>query len=138
MYCAPSAAEGQELGLEYIGNYQDTAYWHYELDEPDHFHAAKDYEYYARGADVLKQLGTAGQVLARDHFARAHVYGDPNQCMEKLESIQRMTDADEFICVFRCGGMPLERAEASMRLFAEAVLPALQRYEGPASPSPAR
>ena len=40
----------KEAGLEYIGNYQDTAYWHYELDEPDHFHAAQGYEYYARGA----------------------------------------------------------------------------------------
>jgi len=138
VYCSRSAAEGEEAGLEYIGNYQDTAYWHYELDEPDHFHAAQGYEYYARGADVLKQLGAAGQVLARDHFARAHVFGTPEQCIGKLESIQHMTDADEFICVFRCGGMPVERAEASMRLFAEAVLPVVQRYQGRSSPPASR
>lgn len=138
VYCGPSAAEAEALGLEYIGNYQDTAYWHYELDEPDHFHAAQGYEYYARGADVLQQLGAAGQVLAREHFARAHVFGTPSQCLEKLQSIQRMTDADEFICVFRCGGMPIEQAEASMRLFAESVLPAVQRHEGPSRPIAAR
>src|SRR5581483_1889924 len=129
VYCSESAADGEAVGMEYIGNYQDTAYWHYELDEPDHFHAAQGYEYYARGADVLKQLGATGQTLARDHFARAHVFGTPEQCLDKLQSIQRMTDADEFICVFRCGGMPVAIAEASMRLFADRVLPALRGLE---------
>jgi alkanesulfonate monooxygenase SsuD/methylene tetrahydromethanopterin reductase-like flavin-dependent oxidoreductase (luciferase family) len=136
VYCSESAADGEARGLEYIGNYQDTAIWHYELDEPHHFHAAPGYEYYARGADVLKKLGATGQVLAREHFARAHVYGTPEQCLDKLASIRRMTDADEFICVFRCGGMPVDEAEASMRLFARAVLPALQaRDGGPAVPA---
>jgi len=40
--------------------------------------------------------------------------------------------------VFRCGGMPVERAEASMRLFAEAVLPVVQRYQGRSSPPASR
>jgi alkanesulfonate monooxygenase SsuD/methylene tetrahydromethanopterin reductase-like flavin-dependent oxidoreductase (luciferase family) len=138
VYCSSSAAEAEAIGMEYIGNYQDTAYWHYELDEPEHFHAAKGYEYYARGADVLQQLGASGQALARDHFARAHVFGTPRQCVEKLQSIQRMTNADEFICVFRCGGMAIELAEASMRLFADEALPAVHAYEGPPTPSVAR
>lgn len=127
VYCAESAAEGEAGGMEWIGNYQETTLWHYELDEPEHFHAAGGYEYYARGAEVLRELGAPGRELAREHFARAHVFGTPEQCTEKLRSIRRMTDADELVCAFRCGGMPVERAEASLRLFAGAVLPVLQR-----------
>jgi alkanesulfonate monooxygenase SsuD/methylene tetrahydromethanopterin reductase-like flavin-dependent oxidoreductase (luciferase family) len=129
VYCSTSETEAREEGLEYIGNYQDTAFHHYELDDPEHFHAASGYEYYAQGADILKQLGSVGQSLARDTFAQAHVWGTPAQCLEKLHAIQRVTDAGELICVFKCGGMPLEKAEKSIRLFARTVLPAMQAFE---------
>jgi len=129
VYCASSEKKAREEGLEYIGNYQDTAFHHYELGDPDHFRAAQGYEYYAQGADILKQLGASGQTLARDAFAQAHIWGTPEQCLEKLHSIQRITNAGELICVFKCGGMPLDKAEASMRLFARSVLPRIQAHE---------
>jgi hypothetical protein len=34
--------------------------------------------------------------------------------------------ADDFVAVFSYGSMPVEKAEASMRLFAEKVLPHVQ------------
>jgi hypothetical protein len=58
-------------------------------------------------------------------FAETQVYGTPAQCIEKLRYIQELTDASEFIGVFRYGGLPIDKAEASMRLFAAEVLPSL-------------
>jgi hypothetical protein len=39
-----------------------------------------------------------------------------------------MMGADEFVAVFSYGSMSLERAEASMRLFADKVLPVTQSF----------
>ena len=39
-----------------------------------------------------------------------------------------MMGADEFVAVFSYGSMPIEKAEASMRLFAQKVLPVTQRF----------
>ena len=129
VYCAETSDEGRAGGMEYIGNYEDTAFYHYELDEPEHFRSAEHYEYYARGADVMQKLGPTGQALARDHFAQANVFGTPEQCIAKMRAIQRLINADELICVFRCGGMPLAKAETSMRLFAREVLPTLHALD---------
>jgi hypothetical protein len=39
-----------------------------------------------------------------------------------------MMGADEFVAVFSYGSMPLGKAEASMRLFSEKVLPKAQGF----------
>ena len=39
-----------------------------------------------------------------------------------------MMGADEFVAVFSYGSMPVEKAEASMRLFAEKVLPGTKAF----------
>ena len=57
------------------------------------------------------------------------MWGTPEQCIEKLRTIRATTDAAEFVGVFTYGDLPLEQAEASMRLFASEVLPVLQAEE---------
>ena len=42
---------------------------------------------------------------------------------------------DDFIAVFSYGSMPLEKAEKSMRLFAEEVLPVAQGFDLAALPA---
>ena len=42
-----------------------------------------------------------------------------------------MTSAEEFVLNFRFGGMPVETAERSMRLFAKEVLPKLHAMPAP-------
>ncbi|HZQ56874.1 MAG TPA: hypothetical protein VFA84_02490 [Acidimicrobiales bacterium] len=43
---------------------------------------------------------------------------------------------DHFVCVMKYGGMPLDVAEANMRLFASEVLPAAKALPVPAAPAP--
>ena len=57
------------------------------------------------------------------------MWGTPEQCIEKLRSIRATTDAAEFVGVFTYGDLPVDLAEALMRLFAEEVLPVMQQDE---------
>ena len=50
--------------------------------------------------------------------------GSPERIIAKLEEIKELLGADEFMCWFTAGGlMPNEDVHASMRLFAEEVIP---------------
>jgi alkanesulfonate monooxygenase SsuD/methylene tetrahydromethanopterin reductase-like flavin-dependent oxidoreductase (luciferase family) len=61
-------------------------------------------------------------------YLQNNVWGTPAQCLEKLEKINNMMGADDFVAVFSYGGMPVDKAEASMRLFADKVLPKVQAF----------
>ncbi len=50
--------------------------------------------------------------------------GSPERIIDKLESVKELLGADEFMCWFAVGGLvPNEEVHASMRLFAEEVIP---------------
>ena len=50
--------------------------------------------------------------------------GSPERIIDKLESVKELLGANEFMCWFAAGGlMPNEDVQASMRLFAEEVIP---------------
>ncbi|MEE3142303.1 MAG: LLM class flavin-dependent oxidoreductase [Chloroflexota bacterium] len=53
--------------------------------------------------------------------------GDPDQCVEKLRSLQQMYQPQEIMCWFNTGGLlPHEEVAKSMKLFAEEVMPQLR------------
>ena len=59
-----------------------------------------------------------------DDFA---AIGDPDQCVEKLRSLQQMYQPQEIMCWFNTGGLlPHEEVAKSMKLFAEEVMPQLR------------
>ncbi len=66
----------------------------------------------------------------RDTFLKTQVFGTPEKCIETLRTISQTMDAAEFVCFFKYGGMPLEVAQRSMKLFATKVLPHIQRDSG--------
>jgi hypothetical protein len=122
VYCAKDEKTARDAAVKWMGNYADSALRHYEYDEPEHFKAAKGYEYHAQMAQAAKSAGGFSSV-----FAETQVFGTPERCLELLRTIRTTVDAEEFVGVFRAGGMPLEEAERSMRLFAAEVLPHVQR-----------
>ena len=64
-------------------------------------------------------------------FTKTQVYGTPEQCVETLRDDRETMNAAEFVGVFKYGGMPLEVAQRSMKLFATEVLPHIQRGTSP-------
>lgn len=120
VYCTEDSAQAEAEARIYLPEYGDSAMRHYQL-LGEHLQGMKGYEYYAEMARMRAALpegtDTAGIYLQNN------VWGTPSQCLEKLERINTMMGADEFVAVFSYGSMPIDKAEASMRLFAEHVLP---------------
>jgi hypothetical protein len=63
----------------------------------------------------------------RETLVKTQVYGTPEKVIESLRTISETMDAAEFVGFFKYGGMPLEVAQRSMKLFATKVLPNIQR-----------
>ncbi len=127
IYCAESDREAEKGAMTWMPNYADTALRHYEYDEPEHFRAVKGYEYHVKMAEAGKDAPGA----FRDMFSKTQCYGSPERCVETLRTIASTMDASEFVGIFKYGGMPLEVAERSMKLFAAEVLPHIQRGTSP-------
>lgn len=133
IYCAESDRDAEKGALTWMPNYADTAIHHYEYDEPEHFRAVKGYEYHVQMAEAGKNQPQA----FRDMFSKTQCYGSPERCVETLRTIASTMDAAEFVGIFKYGGMPVEEAERSMKLFAKEVLPHIQRGTAPAVQSAA-
>lgn len=123
-YAAPTEAEAHDAARRYMTEYADSALRHYELTS-DHFATTKGYEHYAAMAQALQgSPEVMGQVWVDNH-----VWGTPEQCVEKIRAVNDKVDPAELVIVGRYGGMPVDEAEASLRLFADEVLPAVHAME---------
>ena len=120
VYCAETDEEAREGALQYLTEYSDSAQRHYQL-LGEHLQGLKGYEYYAQMAKARAAMRQDSADLAAIYLSN-NVWGSPRTCLEKLAYINDMMGADEFVAVFSYGGMPVEKAEKSMRLFAEKVL----------------
>jgi alkanesulfonate monooxygenase SsuD/methylene tetrahydromethanopterin reductase-like flavin-dependent oxidoreductase (luciferase family) len=121
VYCARTEREAMEAGRKWSKNYAESALNHYEYHEPEHFKAAKGYEYHAQMAQVVKAAGGFPEM-----FADTQVIGTPERCIEVLRNVQNTLGASEFVGVFKYGGMPYDEAERSLRLFASEVMPVMK------------
>ncbi len=121
--CDESAARAEEMARAYIGEYYRTVIRHYEL-VGEHLLKMRGYESYAAVQERMNEPGGADAMI--EFFLGLQVYGTPEQCYEKVVATTQRTQADSFIGVFSYGGMPYADAEASMRLFAAKVVPALR------------
>jgi alkanesulfonate monooxygenase SsuD/methylene tetrahydromethanopterin reductase-like flavin-dependent oxidoreductase (luciferase family) len=134
VYCAETEEKAFQGARQYIPAYADSAMRHYEIAS-DHFETTKGYEFYAAGSRMLREGGAA---TMGDMYLNNQVWGTPAQCIEKLERINELMGPDHFVAVMKYGGMPVDAAEASMRLFAREVLPAAKALpEIPLVTSPA-
>jgi alkanesulfonate monooxygenase SsuD/methylene tetrahydromethanopterin reductase-like flavin-dependent oxidoreductase (luciferase family) len=129
--CFDTEAEAWDTILRHSVEAQLSVQRHYGWKEADRFRETKGYEQYARFGELL-QRKSPEEVGA--HHARPQAWGTPDQVLEKLQHVQRMTSAEEIIINVRYGAMPAATAERSMRLFAAEVLPRLHQMDAPLHP----
>lgn len=130
MYCAKTAAEAEE-GWEYFYNQLTAAQHHYfEWNNPG-FDGIHGYEEY-----LTKQTADVG-VADASLAARRNTQpiGTPDEIIDKIKSLQKAISMDTLVVHVFYGGMPREKAEKSMRLFAEKVLPEIQAMPTPINPA---
>jgi alkanesulfonate monooxygenase SsuD/methylene tetrahydromethanopterin reductase-like flavin-dependent oxidoreductase (luciferase family) len=124
MFCHPDAKQAEEMAMEYMANYFLTIIRHYEIMS-DHFKEVKGYDYYATSGELFKEVGLE---VAAQTYCQVQTWGTPEMILEKLRWRRELLGEYELNMVCYYGGMPVEMAEQSLRLFAEEVLPELHSW----------
>ncbi len=123
MYCDADPAKAAERGETYVKNYFASVVEHYEI-AGKHFEGTKGYEYYASAAEMISAIGLDDMATM---YAGVNSFGTPDQIIEKIEEQRSVLDCDvDVLAIPMYGGMTDEEALASMRLFAEKVMPTLR------------
>jgi alkanesulfonate monooxygenase SsuD/methylene tetrahydromethanopterin reductase-like flavin-dependent oxidoreductase (luciferase family) len=130
MYCAETSSEAEE-GWEYFHNQLLAAQHHYfEWNNPG-FKGIKGYEDYQ-----VRQSADVGIADASAAARRAtQPIGTPDEIVDRIKTLQWNIGLGEIVVHVFYGGMPREKAEKSLRLFAEKVLPAVQAMPTPLNPA---
>ena len=118
-----SADRAEEMAYKYIGRYYHSVIDHYELRE-GHLEGKKGYEFYE---NIHKHIESRSEDGAASDFVRLMPFGTPEQVIEKIANIQETIGARGVMTDFAFGGMDYDEANRNMKLFADKVMPELQR-----------
>ena len=129
MYCAETAEEAEE-GWVYFQNQGIAAQHHYfDWNNPG-YEGIRGYEEY-----LSRQNADISPAEARLEARRAtQPIGTPEAIIEKIKSLQQTISMEKVVIHMMYGGMPKEKAEKSLRLFAEKVLPEVRAMPTPINP----
>jgi len=79
-------------------------------------------------AKTYSKMKDAGyREKAAEFYVKIQIVGTPDECLQQIAELRRLTGVDHLATEFGYGAMPHEQAELNMRLFAERVMPVLQR-----------
>jgi alkanesulfonate monooxygenase SsuD/methylene tetrahydromethanopterin reductase-like flavin-dependent oxidoreductase (luciferase family) len=126
--CAESRDEAHERAVKYLGQKWQSIDDHYHFSD-GHLATVKGYESYGKMARTYAKIGESAETRqkATDFYVSIQIVGTPKDCLDKIGELQRLTGMDHLVTEYSFGAMPHEEAEVNMRLFADRVLPVLQR-----------
>ena len=131
---AESREEAHERAIRYLSRKWDSIDTHYHFSD-GHLATVKGYEFYGKMAKTYAKMKDPGfREKATDFYVKIQVVGTPDDCLQQLAELRRLTGLDHLVTEFAFGGMPHEEAEVNMRLFADRVMPVLQRDPAFAAP----
>jgi alkanesulfonate monooxygenase SsuD/methylene tetrahydromethanopterin reductase-like flavin-dependent oxidoreductase (luciferase family) len=124
---AESRAEAHERAVQYLSRKWDSIDNHYHFSD-GHLASVKGYEFYGKMAKTYSKMkDEAFRQKATEFYVKIQVVGTPDDCLQQIAELQRLTGLDHLVTEFGYGGMPHTEAELNMRLFADRVMPVLQR-----------
>jgi len=132
---ADNRAEAHERAVQYLARKFDSIDRHYKFSD-GHLGSVKGYEFYGGMAKTYSKMQDPSyRQKATEFYVKIQVVGTPDDCLQQIGELQRLTGLDHLVVEFGYGGMPHEEAQLNMRLFAERVMPVLQRDRAFAAPS---
>jgi alkanesulfonate monooxygenase SsuD/methylene tetrahydromethanopterin reductase-like flavin-dependent oxidoreductase (luciferase family) len=132
--CAESREEAQERAARYLGRKWQSIDDHYHFSD-GHLASVKGYEAYGKTARTYAKLkDPANLKKATDFYVSIQIVGTPDDCLQQLGELQRITGLEHLVAEFSFGNLPHHEAEKNLRLFADRVLPTLQRDPAYATP----
>ena len=121
-FLAETHSAAEEGANRYFVEYADSASRNYEIFS-NHFTQVKGYEHYAERA--ARRPKGVGLVEMAQQYVENHIWGTPNECIEKLRRIADAFHPEEFMLTMRYGSMSKIQCDTQMQLFAKEVLPAI-------------
>jgi len=135
---AESRNDAYERAVKYLGRKWDSIDNHYHFSD-GHLASVKGYEFYGKMAKTYAKMKEEDyRRKATEFYVKIQVSGTPGDCLQQIAELQRLTGLDHLVTELAFGGMPQEEAELNMRLFAERVMPVLQRDPAFAQPAGGR
>ncbi len=136
--CAETRSQAQSRAVEWLGRKWESIDAHYRFSD-GHLATVKGYESYGKMAKTYARLQSEEErARATEFYVGIQIVGTPDDCLQQIAELQRVTGLDHLVTEFSFGGIPHTEAEKNMRLFAERVLPRLQQDPAFAAPAPAR
>jgi alkanesulfonate monooxygenase SsuD/methylene tetrahydromethanopterin reductase-like flavin-dependent oxidoreductase (luciferase family) len=129
LYCGDDSAEAAEMQRKHCAAYFFDLVKHYDFGG-DHFANLKGYQNYAEISEVFK---SAGMDNAAAGYVEANTYGTPAEIVEKIRARRELVGDYHLNVVFSYGGIPFDKAEASMRRFASEVIPEVAKMRSGAA-----
>jgi alkanesulfonate monooxygenase SsuD/methylene tetrahydromethanopterin reductase-like flavin-dependent oxidoreductase (luciferase family) len=124
---AESREEAHERAATYLSRKWDSIDRHYHFSD-GHLASVKGYEFYGKMTKTYAKMKDPGfRQKATEFYVKIQVVGTPDDCLQQLGELHRLTGTDHLVTEFGYGGMPHEEAELNMRMFADRVMPLLQR-----------
>jgi alkanesulfonate monooxygenase SsuD/methylene tetrahydromethanopterin reductase-like flavin-dependent oxidoreductase (luciferase family) len=124
---AESREEAHERAATYLSRKWDSIDRHYHFSD-GHLASVKGYEFYGKMTKTYaKMKDPSFRQKATEFYVKIQVVGTPDDCLQQLGELHRLTGMDHLVTEFGYGGMPHEEAELNMRMFADRVMPVLQR-----------
>ncbi len=137
---AENRDEAHDRAARYLGRKWDSIDAHYHFSD-GHLASVKGYEFYGKMAKTYSKMkDETFREKATEFYIKIQVVGTPDDCLQQLAELHRLTGLDHLVTEFAFGGMPHEESVLNMRLFADRVMPVLQRdpaFAGPVPVAPA-
>ena len=125
--CAEGRDEAHARAMRYLGRKWDSIDNHYHFSD-GHLATVKGYEAYGKMTKTyVKMKEEAARQKATEFYVKIQIVGTPDDCIQQIAELRAFTGTDHVIADFSYGGMPHEEGELNMRLFADRVVPVLQR-----------
>ena len=125
--CAERREEAHERALTYLARKWDSIDTHYHFSD-GHLASVKGYEFYGNMAKTYSKMKDESyRKKATDFYVKIQITGTPDDCIQQIAELRRLTGTEHLIAEFGFGGLPHEDSELNMRLFASRVMPVLQR-----------
>ena len=122
--------------MNWLGKKWQSIDNHYHFSD-GHLATVKGYETYGKMAKTYARLQDEEErVRATEFYVKIQIVGTPEDCIQQIAELQRVTGTDHVVTEFSFGGIPHADAEKNMRLFASRVLPVLQHDTAFAAPPP--
>lgn len=125
--CAPTREEARDWATTYLAEKWGSIDNHYHFSD-GHLSNVKGYESYGKLAKTYtKMKEDSFRAKATDFYVSIQIAGTPDDCIQQIAELRRLTGMDHLVTEFSFGSMPHHLSENSMRLFADKVMPVLQR-----------